>query len=542
MMQSRRWTSATLALLIAGAAALAQTQEPSTPSTSSYRIAGTIVDAISGAPLGKTRVLLAPTEDRTRIRTFITAPDGKFVFEDLSPAKYSLMAERHGFPTQIFDMHENYGTAIVAGEGQDTEHLAFRLKPAASIEGRVLDNFGEPMRKACIRSFYSGTVGGAQSIVPLRPLETDDQGMYQLQNLPAGKYFVAVSAKPWFAEAASSDSSTDSSAQRSVLDVAYPFTFFPGVTDWHAATAISLKFGQRATANFTMQILPAIHVRISTGDRGSATTKLFVHPFDVGEIELGTEQIQSQTAGEGRQQWVEIAGIPPGHYLLQMSFPSGRAIRSEVNWSGDASLSIAQFPDATMEALISGEILFDGKANAPTKPDLVLQNRNSRAIYHTGIAADGTFKGLSVPPGAYEVHVANAADFFVWGISADGALVSGTLLDIKHPGRIRLSVVATRSLGTIKGFATKNGTAAPGCMVVLVPRNLNNRALYRRDQSDSDGSFFLRSVLPGDYVVFAINDWDVEWSKPENTKTYLTDGTIVHVVGNDVQSIEVKVQ
>ena len=384
-------------------------------------------------------------------------------------------------------------------------------------------------------------VGGAQSVVPLRRLETDDQGMYQIQSLPAGKYFVAVSAKPWFAEVNSSDASTDSSAQRSLLDVAYPFTFFPGVTDWRAATAINLKFGQRATANFTMQVLPAILVRISTPESAQGTIKLLLHLFDGPEIELGTERINRENDSEARH-WVEIGGIPPGHYVLQMSLPNGRAIHNEVNWSGDASLSIAQFPDAAREAVISGTILFDGKASSPTKPDLVLQNRNNRARYHTSIAADGAFKALSVPPGTYEVHVANAADFFVWGISAEGAQVSGTLLDIQRPGSVRLSVVATRSLGTIKGFATKNGTPAPGCMVVLVPRNLNNRALYRRDQTDSDGSFLLRSVLPGDYVVFALNDWDVEWSKPDNTRTYLTDGTIVHVAGNYVQSIEVKVQ
>ena len=51
-------------------------------------------------------------------------------------------------------------------------------------------------------------------------------------------------------------------------------------------------------------------------------------------------------------------------------------------------------------------------------------------------------------------------------------------------------------------------------MILLVPENAEvNLPKFRRDQSDSDGSFTLLDVLPGRYRMLAIEDgWDLEWA------------------------------
>ena len=63
-------------------------------------------------------------------------------------------------------------------------------------------------------------------------------------------------------------------------------------------------------------------------------------------------------------------------------------------------------------------------------------------------------------------------------------------------------------------------------MVVLVPKNPDgNRDLFRRDQSDLDGTFDLRGVVPGSYIVLAIeNGWDLDWSQPSVIAAYLQKG------------------
>ena len=68
-------------------------------------------------------------------------------------------------------------------------------------------------------------------------------------------------------------------------------------------------------------------------------------------------------------------------------------------------------------------------------------------------------------------------------------------------------------------------------MVVLVPKNRSAfRSLVRRDQSDSDGSFALRDVVPGQYTVVAIQDgWELDWAQPEVLGRYLPRGVAVTI-------------
>jgi hypothetical protein len=68
-------------------------------------------------------------------------------------------------------------------------------------------------------------------------------------------------------------------------------------------------------------------------------------------------------------------------------------------------------------------------------------------------------------------------------------------------------------------------------MIVLVPDDPDvNASLFRRDQSDSDGTFTLRDVVPGKYTVIAIaNGWDLEWDKTSVLKPYMNLGQKLQV-------------
>jgi len=61
-----------------------------------------------------------------------------------------------------------------------------------------------------------------------------------------------------------------------------------------------------------------------------------------------------------------------------------------------------------------------------------------------------------------------------------------------------------------------------GAMVVLVPKDAqSNRTLFRRNQSDLDGSFSLLNVMPGSYSILAIADgWDLDWTSPAVIRAY----------------------
>jgi hypothetical protein len=79
---------------------------------------------------------------------------------------------------------------------------------------------------------------------------------------------------------------------------------------------------------------------------------------------------------------------------------------------------------------------------------------------------------------------------------------------------------------------------------VLVPQDpANNTPLFRRDQSDSDGTFTLSSVLPGQYTVIAIaNGWDLEWGNPAVLQPFLKKGETVKVPAEGKLNVKVSVQ
>ena len=63
-------------------------------------------------------------------------------------------------------------------------------------------------------------------------------------------------------------------------------------------------------------------------------------------------------------------------------------------------------------------------------------------------------------------------------------------------------------------------------MVALVPNDpVAHIELFRRDQSDSDGTFALRGVIPGSYTIVAVEDaWGLEWLHPNVLARYVQHG------------------
>ena len=103
-----------------------------------------------------------------------------------------------------------------------------------------------------------------------------------------------------------------------------------------------------------------------------------------------------------------------------------------------------------------------------------------------------------------------------------------------------MTVALSLAGGTVnvEGFAKRAGKGTSGAMIVLVPKDPEtNRELFRRDQSDQDGSFLLRSIIPGTYTIVAIeNGWDLDWSRPGVIAHYAKQGQPI-TVSNQTQSI-----
>jgi hypothetical protein len=242
---------------------------------------------------------------------------------------------------------------------------------------------------------------------------------------------------------------------------------------------------------------------------------------------------------------LEISGLPPGK--LRVGLVSSKDGESNTRWNdvelkGDMDINAS---DAAPSASVSGVVKFDDNLKRASPMVLRLSSRAENEEYPMQADEKGEFsiKG-SVPPGTYDLLVGQPPAGAIRALSATGAKVSGRTLEIGAGQDVKLSVVLSRGTGKISGVALKDGKPMDGVMVVLVPEDPeHNLELFRRDQSDSDGSFNLPAIHAGKYTVVAIeNGWDLDWFTPGVIRKYLGGGKSVQVSVDSTQTVDVPVQ
>ena len=150
---------------------------------------------------------------------------------------------------------------------------------------------------------------------------------------------------------------------------------------------------------------------------------------------------------------------------------------------------------------------------------------------------------LQVMPGEYEV-VGQIPHMYLAGVSSPNALVKGHMLEVKAGDAPRLEIVAATGYGQLEGTAERAGHPASGVMVLLAPADaMDNRILFRRDQSDSDGTFSLSDIVPGRYRLLAIDEgWELNWADPNVLAAYLKKNITLQVHAHDKLKETVEVQ
>jgi 5-hydroxyisourate hydrolase-like protein (transthyretin family) len=528
MMRLSQLTLRLAFLLVASSfsfAALAQRHQYQQPQTASipgsYRIAGVLVNSSTGAPVQRATVEALKEDDSHAVASCATDSEGRFVLDHLAASKYQLTASKRGFRTAFYDEHDQYSTAIVTGADQDTTHLQFKLMPQATLRGVVTGDDGDPINNARVMLFRRPEVSGTgQRLGPGDTTQTDDTGAYEFSNLAAGQYLLAVVAEPWFAVHDGAPGK-----RNPALDVAFPVTYFDSTTEESSATPIVLAGGSRAEANISLHAVPALHVNIAVPRKPDGS---LARP-ELQQTIFGTV-ISSTSAGfiDALQTGsVEMNGIAPGRYQLTQGDPP-RVVELDLTSNQQVDPNTGS---PTSE--LSGRVRTLSGAPPPDEATVSLQRiDNTPGQYQYAAAAhQGRFKIEAVPPGDWDVQVT----------SGDGArsVVAAALGSVQHVGSLitlrdhapQLTVTITDSESDVEGFAKKSGQGASGAMIVLLPRNPARwRALTRRDQSNSDGSFALHQVAPGDYSLVAIEDgWSLDWTSPEAMARYLLGAANVRV-------------
>ncbi|WP_260705260.1 carboxypeptidase-like regulatory domain-containing protein [Edaphobacter flagellatus] len=525
-------------------AGLAASAEPSSPSP--YRITGVVLNSITGNPIARCHLEISltgrnqgPMRRASAGNGFDADEHGRFSIPVTSAGAWRLTASAPGYVTQAFNEHNNYSSAIVLSASAPTYDLQFRLPPQGRISGSVLDEAGESVRNANVQLMTEVPPTPdhrVASFVPRFFAQTDDRGFYEFSSLPPGSYRIAVNARPWYASSVRQRSGTTSSSLDPSLDVAYPLTWYPGSSDSALAETLTLKAGDDRRADFQLTPIPSLHLQIIAPPPSSDGRTISSFPIVERIDSNGANGFVQSSIGNNNGQF-DISGLTPGTYRVRLQGPN-QDPRSTVVQVTEGAAKVIDFSSATSSSMSNITVHFD-RDDDDSRPTMVeftdtTNGQKFFPMYGGGRPMPVDMRRgqpreitLQVPPGRYEVNITNRSDSYLASISAQGADVEGRILTL-HQGDVTLTLHTVSGLATVKGIASLAGKPSVGAVVMLVPAALDDPGSFttlERDQSNTDGSFDLNDVVPGQYILIAVDQgWDINFNDPATLRNYLVHG------------------
>jgi hypothetical protein len=523
-------------------AAAQQAGSSTASATQSWHISGKVVAAGSGQAVARCVVEITPTDHRSQSLSFETGDDGRFEFRGIPLGKYELSAAKRGYLTQSYQQHDEFSTAIAVGPDRVSDDLLFHLIPQAIFYGTVSDEAGEVIRRAQVRLYEDRERDGIRSTQQRQTVITDDRGMYEIASIPPGNYFLSASAQPWYAGPANRQRSplefhsTQPGAANSALDVAYPLTFYPGAINSDDAIPIPIRGGERIEANMTLNAQHAMRLQLPLTRSGDGGFGVSMAQNIFGQLEQLPTSIQLNEGG------IEISGVLPGQYDVTVTRSEGQSPPVSTHFTADIADGATQLADDSGggESTVSGKVTsLDSKIRFAGISLVALRPQRN---YFAQLNDAGDFT-VQVSPGEYQV-IGQIPQMYLASVTSPDTLVKGRMVQVKAGSAAKLEIVAGSGYGQVEGVAERNGRPVSGVMVLLAPEDAkDNQILFRRDQSDSDGSFLLFNIIPGRYRLLAIDEgWELDWADPNVLAAYLKKSITVQVHAHDKLKQIVEVQ
>jgi protocatechuate 3,4-dioxygenase beta subunit len=541
-------------------------------------IEGIVTDQLTGSLISKVTLDLQSTTDSTVRYPAITASDGRFVFRNVLPGRYSLTAIRTGYVRSQYGQrgpNSNASTILVIS-GQRVMDIRMWMVQSGVISGRLTDVEGEPVPDAQVHAWKISYRDGFRTLIPVDSQASNDLGEYRLFGLPPGQYYVTAQPEsrsfirsPAYAglgppipgavvtsfSAGQSGGITDPATSSRSVGKDYAPVYFGGTTDQFSATQISLPTGTElrsmdiVISRTPMATMAGKVVDATTGQATRATVT--VTPLGPN-IQFTTMSNVGVTGGRivvdnGLTLYVNPAGefsgpmLPQGKYLLTAFLDAqGRRLSGQTTVElgtanvTDARIVVSPLPDVTGRVAIEnrpgiaaaemGRVQIGLKSTVATVLDIKPQpvSASGNFTLRNGTAGDYV---VSVSPGIEKGYL-KSIQLGNIDVLNDG-LHTGTI-----PDGEMLILIGTNP-GGLAGIARdESGAPMSNVTVALLPDEYhrNRIDLYQNAISDAAGVYRFDRVPPGAYRLFAWEDVEKDaWRNPAFMRLYENRGKGINV-------------
>ena len=446
--------------------AAAQGGPPAAPEGTG-RIAGLVTRGDTGRPIGGATIRLVQWVGGVGYQKAArTDARGRFEFTKLPAGSYQVTAQAEGVVSLEYGQRRpsEPGVRIELIDGQNFEDADVELPKTSAIEGRLLDEFGDPVPGVMVQVAQVQFAAGKRRLMPMggpaanaRP--TDDLGQFRVSNLAPGDYYLLALCGPFAA-------ATDSPG--------FAVTYYPGTAAPPEAKPVRVAAGQdvngvtfamtpapmAAISGVTLdadgQPLPRAEVMLiatSGGDvRTLAMGRMPSGPdgsFTFRNVAYGTYVIQAygRPVGGGNLGKAPFGALPlvvaGDRDDLRVQILTGAVVRGRILFEGDAPRPAPNrvMVTAAPVEFVSGP-LGGGPPNTVTHEDWTfdVQNMQGLGVIRPNIGAPGWIL-KSVMAGGRDVTDA-AVDFRKGDINdveitltSRASAVSGSVMDGDIPAR-----------------------------------------------------------------------------------------------------------
>jgi hypothetical protein len=455
----------------------------------------------------------------------VTDASGRFRIADISPGSYRLLVTPGTYRGRYLPMGygavrpNDAGRSITIRKGEDIRNLDIGLTVGVAIEGRVVDDAGEPLSRISV--FVARLYAGSESAqrVSHAPAVTDDLGRYRIYGLEPGSYVVAADGQfsaPHFEFAADGKVYAASLAPRD----AEPFitTFHPSVVSDEAAQPVRVGLQDAAGIDIILQRAHRYRVSGTVMDSQgapAASTSLLVMRRGLGII----TNITLRTDAEGR---FYLPPLEAGIYRVLVGGGLWPGLASVNGRTEFADVGIQVAGDATDLAIvtqpgigIAGRVVFaEGPPTTPLPLRLVF--RRPRAATSTQdmeiqatIDDEWRFFGSDVFGSLLVRATSLPRGWVVKAVTLNGADITDvpTVFSRQHDGQLQIVLSSRPSAidGAVGGEPA--GTVFDATVYVFAEDraswSVSSPRTVTRDVRE-DGTFSVDGLAAGRYYAIAI--------------------------------------